>query len=408
MDIYKLDNSYTRQEIIDAYESVIWTERFKGDGDFELHLPVENSLVPILPTGTLLECEGSEQPMVIEDIDTENNVAKFTGITITKWMNNRFIRSSDDYTVKGWDVTDVPIGELIADIVQKWCVDSPYLSSGAMGFDATYLILPGSTVSGHAIVDSAGVLIPNFTGAIEFGPVYDKIRALADQAGVGIKTILHTVGGGRGIAFSSYSGQNKAVANSSGKILFFSPTLESLINVKELQSETDHSNEVYMFLPEVSDFASHPEYDAGYVWTNWTFVHQNGQSRFNATPWDIRVRQEFSGISQDDFDAMPPPWDGITPPFRTDTVIDTELKQFLIDHAFAHLIDGEISSLTPLEYGTDFNLGDIVAMQGYSKDIIAGQITEFIRSKDASGEKAFPTVESYPGYNVVWESEYLD
>lgn len=411
MDFYVLDNGYdgySRKEIIDAYESAIWTERFKGDGDFELHLPVENPVLSTLPTGTLLECEGSEQPMIIEEIETENGVTKLSGTTITQWFNNRFLRSSTDHTVKEWEVTDVPLAQLICNIVNWWCVDSEFLSSGAMGFDANYLKIPGLFVDA-APANNGLVAMPHFTGAIEFGGIYDIIRPFADQAGVGLKVYLHDLGNGqRNIGFAVYPVGFKANVNVTGKIVIFSPQMETFENIKELQSESDHWNEVYMWLANIEDLTTQPEYNyGGYVRTDWTHVYQNGQSSMANTPWNRRVRMTFSEVVQEDYDSWPV-WNPSDPdhPFRPDTPIDTELKQHLVDHKFVHLIDGEIVPSDQLKYGVDYKLGDIVAMQGYTRDIIAGQVTEFIRSKDSSGEKTFPTVEAYPGYNVVWRSEF--
>src|SRR5207253_10377017 len=109
------------------------------------------------------ECEGSEQPMVVEEINTENNVSKITGIAIPEWFNNRFLRSSADHTVKEWEVVDEQLATLILHIVQYWCVDSDYLSAGAMVFDANYLKIPGLVVD-SGISDNGLTTIPHFTG----------------------------------------------------------------------------------------------------------------------------------------------------------------------------------------------------------------------------------------------------
>lgn len=417
MDIYTLDNSYARQEIIDAYESAIWTERYKGDGDFELNIPVDSSVLDILPTGTLLECEGSEQPMIIEEIDTEGGNSKMTGITITEWMNNRFLRSSPDWTEKTWTVTDVPMSQLITNIVQNWCIDSTYLTdhpagppfpADSMGFRySAYLKIPGLFIASWTPTQVNGVPVPHFTGDIDFGPVYDTIRQLADQAQVGMKTYLHDLGAGkRNIGFMVYVGKVLASVNTNGKTIVFSPRAESLQNIKELQSEKDHWNEVYMFLQNVADLTNPVgNQENGVMQADYTDVYQNGQSRPIKTTWDRRVQMIFSDVSQDDYDAIVP-WDHITPPFRPDTPMDIELKQALIDHKFVHLLDGEITPSADLTYGKDYHLGDVVAMQGYGGSMISGQVTEFIRSKDREGEKAFPTVETFPGSSIFWRSEF--
>lgn len=57
------------------------------------------------------------------------------------------------------------------------------------------------------------------------------------------------------------------------------------------------------------------------------------------------------------------------------------------------IFDGSINQdLIPYKYGLDYNLGDIVKIRGdYGLDELA-RVTEYIRTEDATGEKAYPTL----------------
>jgi len=182
MELYILDETYARQTLIDSYESAIWTERFKGDGDFQLVIPSSNSdLIRLLPTNTIMECEGSEEPMIVEELDIEDGKCTVSGIAIPKWLNNRFIRSSPSHQVREWLVDDQPIGAIMTTIVQNWAIASSYLTNhpeappfpaDTMGIkDVEWLKIPGLFISGYATHDSTGALIDSFTGAIPFGPM---------------------------------------------------------------------------------------------------------------------------------------------------------------------------------------------------------------------------------------------
>jgi sulfur carrier protein ThiS len=62
------------------------------------------------------------------------------------------------------------------------------------------------------------------------------------------------------------------------------------------------------------------------------------------------------------------------------------------DNPFIKTVDGEIVPTSQFEYGVHYNLGDIIEVQGNSEIVQACRVTEYIRSQDEAGEKAYPTV----------------
>ena len=44
------------------------------------------------------------------------------------------------------------------------------------------------------------------------------------------------------------------------------------------------------------------------------------------------------------------------------------------------------------QYGIHYNLGDVIEVEGNTGVVQSARITEYIRSQDAAGEKAYPTV----------------
>ena len=53
MEIYVLDSSFSRINVIDTYESFIWTDRLNECGDFELYSSVNSTLLSKLSIGSL-------------------------------------------------------------------------------------------------------------------------------------------------------------------------------------------------------------------------------------------------------------------------------------------------------------------------------------------------------------------
>ncbi len=96
IQIYKPDDfiNPTQQKlvsVIEKFNSMIWTERFNGYGDFELYIPVYDKtfLNLIADNGSLnilnffVDIKGSDTTMIIEDVKLETDVENGDYFTIT-------------------------------------------------------------------------------------------------------------------------------------------------------------------------------------------------------------------------------------------------------------------------------------------------------------------------------------
>src|SRR5437868_1403403 len=145
MDIYTMNRGFLKQAEIDEFESAIWTERYYGDGDFELSVPANTDMLLKLPKGQLMGCVGSEEPMILETRDIKEGRLKTTGITLTQWLNNRIIRTSATHADKEWhlsrgfvwdspDPHGPPVtaglkpGSALSYIVQQFCIGGSFLN----------------------------------------------------------------------------------------------------------------------------------------------------------------------------------------------------------------------------------------------------------------------------------------
>jgi len=94
MELYTLDRNYSRIDVIEEFYSVIWTERFYGDSECEVVVPLRADLFSKLAEGTLLIIDKSTEPMIIETRSIEDGRIKVIGISVLSWLNNRFVRNS--------------------------------------------------------------------------------------------------------------------------------------------------------------------------------------------------------------------------------------------------------------------------------------------------------------------------
>lgn len=96
MEIYILDESFYETDVIDSYESFIWTERFDFLGDFELVMhPNEDLRMKLIP-GTMISIKESKRIMVVEKIHEkpvgEGRVkTAYTGVSLEKILYQRVV-----------------------------------------------------------------------------------------------------------------------------------------------------------------------------------------------------------------------------------------------------------------------------------------------------------------------------
>jgi hypothetical protein len=64
----------------------------------------------------------------------------------------------------------------------------------------------------------------------------------------------------------------------------------------------------------------------------------------------------------------------------------------LANNNYTKLVDGEVVPQPQYKYGVNYKLGDLIELVGSDGGVQKAQVTEYIRSKDATGEKAYPTV----------------
>lgn len=365
MDITTLDGGFFKKDTIDEFESAIWTERYFGDGDFELSVPATEEMLDVLPKDQMMWCKGSIEPMILETRDVENGFLKTTGITITKWLNNRFIRTSADPKIKDWQFSKTP-GDALRHIVQEMCC------SGSTYLDGTIPIgIPVGTLT-RFIVPGLQAITTDFSGAVvdfsvPYGPVYDALNQIATTYEIGMSTHLDSVSDESfTLTFESYKGVDRTSAQSVNPVIQFSAKMDTFTNIHDLESVTDHRNLTFIFISNApGTYAAGPGL---------------GDAATGIEGFNLRAFQGWA--------------DNVNPEGLTDAQIlallnqqaQTELKA----HKVVKLVDGEIVQVDGVEYGTDFFMGDLVEVVGNLGTLQTARVTEYIRTQDAAGERSYP------------------
>lgn len=366
MELTTLTRSFLDDKIIDEFESVIWTERYYGDGDVEVHVPATPEMIQNLAIGSFLATDESDEVMVLETHDIQNNVLKVTGITILKWLNNRFIRMTTVHADRYYNYTGTP-GVILSNILYDACISGLYPAGITSPAD---FVIPGLV---NRSTYTPGV---NTTMAVPYGPVYDALKAIATtyQIGMTIELDLNALPVGYPLGFRSYKGLDRTSSQSANPVVRFSPQMESFTDIKELQSAANYATRVYSYAPGLtSPLPSTP----GYAGINKVPGVDTG--------FDLRAQMIFADDITTDLvggDAA-----------KVTSMLNEKAASSLDDHKFAKLVDGSIVSTSQFKYGRDYNLGDVIEVQGHSGVIQHARVTEYIYAQDKAGEKYYPTVE---------------
>jgi len=146
--------------------------------------------------------------------------------------------------------------------------------------------------------------------------------------------------------------------------------MDSFTNIQDLESIADNKNVIYSFAPSAQSLGP----TAGHS----VVTPPTGPS------FDVRVGMIFA--------------DDITPDTvgsdlsKLNVALQEKANVELQNRKVVKLVDGEIVQTGQIQFGVDYFLGDIVEVEGNTGVLQKARVTEYIRSKDTAGERAYPTL----------------
>jgi hypothetical protein len=363
MELYTIDpdEQYNRAQVIDEYESLIWTERFIEAGDFRLVIPATRAMVKLLAPGTLLGVNTSRELMLADTRSIEEGMLTVTGKTVENFFKDRFI-----------DATQLiePPGQMLGHIVQL-------MQDRNGGATAIPGLRTGPLASG------------TFTASetIEAGEVYNTLLTIAKKYSVGMAVYwVANDANGHDLVFSTRVGVDRTRNSPYGNAIMFSPDYDNLANVKELLSEADAKTTIVVYPPKDLPLAE-----------GMAPVRISTLSSTETNPFKDRVIEVTAdGITADELS-------GDTDEEKLDQLRSMMRQRGNLQIAGlkrTKVVDGELTPESQYRYytqegdpsDTEYRLGDTVEIAGNFTDPIAGVMSEYIQSADATGSRAYPSV----------------
>jgi hypothetical protein len=381
MEVYILDSLFRRTHVIDRFESLIWTDRWRDVGDFQLVMNSTRENRSLLPTGTRLAINESHSVMTVET--SEDNTAEdgrttitFKGTSLETILKDRVARNTmNNLTLTDkWVITGPP-AEVARTMFDAVCRDGALHLGDKISYLQPGTMFPEST-------------LPEYENVIRWeqepDSLYNATKSICDVYDLGFRLTRNF--DTSQLFYEIYAGDDRTTGQMILDPVVFSNSLDNLQNVTEYNSIADAKNVAYVFSEQGSEVVYSPSVDPEIE----SFERRAMFVRADALPTDP------------------------TPPTASD--ISAYLIQIgaqeLAKHQAWFAFDGEHSTTSGYKYGVHYNLGDLVEMQNNDGALNNMRVTEQIFSSDEQGDRSYPTLAInlaiYPGswlawnYNQVW------
>lgn len=353
MDLRVLDENFCVQYILDEYQSLIWTDRYNKNGDFEIYMPLTADVLEVFQNGNYLSMDESDHLMIIEDLKLTTDIESGYFITVT----GRSLESILDRRII-WKQTILSKNTLIDSAIKSLLTDAiinPEISN--------------RKISNFIYKDSTDETIQSMklTGDIQFtgDGLYEAVNKICEAYDLGFKITLDSL---NRFVFELYYRKDRSYDQSALPYVEFSPQFDNLIS---------------------SDYGL---VTSGY--RNVTLVAGEGEGADRKT---VSVySDDFSGLDRrelytDARDISTNTEDGEIPLEKYQEMLTNRGILKLTETQSVSDFDAKVDYKQQYKYGEDYFIGDIVQFQNALGISYRVQVTESIYSDSTNGTEQYPT-----------------
>lgn len=356
MELFVLDETFKSLYNLDVFESLIWTERYNGCGNFEFYTPVNQTILEVVNViqkkmESKLDCyvwlKDSDSSMVIEemrittDVETGNHLI-IAGRGLESLLERRIVW---EQTILNGDFQKA-MSRLISD-----AIISPKISDRKM---------PNFSFS-----ESAKEYIKNLTIRAQYtgDNLYEVIVKNCDNYKLGFDVILDS---NNNFVFSFSYGEDRSYDQETNPYVVFSPKFENIINSNYLESNK--------------------------TLKNITLVAGEGEGSDRIT----RIVGSGKGLARremytDARDIRSETQDGKLSDAEYAALLDQRGNTDLAENIYTKVFTGEIETTRSFIYGRDFFKGDVVQIVNEYGMESKVRVSEIVRVQDTSGYSVYPT-----------------
>lgn len=356
MELFIMDEQFKSLYNVDMFESLIWTERYNGCGNFEFYTPINQELLKITKEiqkkmESKLDCyawlKEADGVMIIEDLemttDTETgNHLIVSGRGLESLLERRIV----------WEQTSLD-GNLQNGILRliNDAIISPKIADRKI---PNFKFVASTNDDIKALTIRA-----QYTG----DNLYDTALQICNTNGLGFDVILDS---DNSFSFTLTKGEDRSYDQNKNPYVIFSPKYENIINSDYLES--------IKTLRNVSLVAGEGE---GLARRTFTVGSASGLTRreLYVDARDIQSETSEGKISDAEYNKM----------------LQQRGKEKMEECPYTKVFTGEIEATKTFVYGRDFFKGDIVQIVNEYGMESKVRVSEFVRVFDTTGYRTYPT-----------------
>lgn len=340
-----------RGDFINNLTSKLWVERYSDLGEFSIEAPLATGLKTFLPLGTLISQVDSKELMIVEnhninDQKEENPIITVSGRSFPGYLDNRIIGS---------------------DMARASSTLAPYILSSALSWNQIKTLIDDhihftgaddkvewiqadesvSAIGGEETIDRT----------IKPGGLWQEVKKLLAVDDLGIKTVRNSEAVS---TIEIYRGVDRS--NS----VMFSWNNGDLESAEYLFSQQTEKNAALVV--------------GTYIWLVVDDVEEGYERRFMLV----------DAADADSFIGEVPTGAGL---IYTLAVLAQRGREALRNQSQTSITQADISPTTRYQYRRDFNVGDLVTIDGNFNELAVMRITEYAEVEDENGYVGHPTLE---------------
>lgn len=346
MEIYVLNQEFEKIALIDAYESLLWTDRYNKPGEFEIYTPVADFALKYPVTDNYLQIKESGHTMIVEDTTIESNVdtgnhIKIVGRSLESILDRRIV----------WTQTDI----------------SGNLQNGIKRLINENIINPSIAdrrIPNFIFEDSTDEAITSLTMENQYTGD-DLLKIVQDVCELNEIGYQITLNEENQFVFKLYKGTDRSYRQEMLPYVVFKPSFENIIN--------SNYSEIHSAAKTIALVAGEGE-------------GVSRKTRTVGTGSGLLRKEAYS-------DARDIQSDGLTPA-QYNAKLDERGKEKLKEDKVKKSFDGECETTRMYVYGRDFFMGDCVQVANEYGMESPTRVVEYIWSSSAQGTTSYPTFEA--------------
>lgn len=367
MDLFKFDPiDGTRVilkngQLIDKWKSLMWVERYRDAGEFELKANPDSPIRQQLPPGTLISHINTEEVMIVENHEVtydgrDLEEVKITGRSFETFLENRIVGENQD-----WVSQSFPPPEYILTQAPSWVQAVELISDHIV---ASNLLVTADTLYNVGVsAEYSGPQVFAEQRTVRRGDVYSAVLELLDIDKFGIRTIRTLAGetGYPGVTLHLHKGLDKTSS------VAFSHTFNELESANYLWSIKNLKNAALVsgrWAEVLVESGPNFGYDRRTMWVDASDLDNN----FNGVPSEPELSQLLDKMR-------------------------TRGRQALASQNYITISNEKVKdNANRYKYREDYYVGDIVSVEGAYNTSSVLRVLEHVEIEDEKGSSSYPTL----------------